>query len=320
MTDKSAVDDVIVADSNWSATMRTIVIRLAIGLPSILVSQVAFSQAQITEPSAEYLLTTAVSTDEFPRKTLGVKGAKYSSLPLDLLRKRQEKQAVFQPKNDLLLQRKFADSESSKALYSFRSRIEEIMMPVIPRDLEGGLPLVSAKCTGSDCNPSVVKKLREVSRTTCEDAVLRYAVNRDSEQLRKQYIANCLSQDLWSQTAQQPKDWGDVLKAAVGLSVHHEDGVPDITCSGVIVQPGVLLTAKHCFFDPSLGQPLPEWDAVLRGDMELHSDLGRLTVRCLDGPVMVGRWRVTECQSSQPQFDLPNDWVVLAIDGLERHH
>jgi len=182
-------------------------------------------------------------------------------------------------------------------------------MPVLPDiNLEGDGPVILPKGDPEkDWKKSGgLKKARD----SCSDAATAYIPVRDEPATpqRAAYFGECLEEEL-------PTNFADVAKASVGLTVKGSDMV---FCSGVLVEPGVLVTAKHCFFDPDIPHQAHEnWDRLKNGEVELVSDLGRLAVICRQAGDASVEAAVIGCAHKQyAAFDLEEDWVVLHVPKL----
>lgn len=99
----------------------------------------------------------------------------------------------------------------------------------------------------------------------CTAAVRNYAVSMHDATFREAYAKACLDDKL-------PPEFAEIDLAAAGVRVI---GTSQPFCSGVIIRPGVFLTAKHCFFNAGNGAKRYEWEQLEQGKIELVSGLAK---------------------------------------------
>jgi hypothetical protein len=199
------------------------------------------------------------------------------------------------------------DDEGTRKI-SIRGRADMTMpvMPVWPG--EGHEPVIPVPGdTGKEPRGSISPG---EARDICGDAAAAYIPVREKPATpqRAAYFAACLEEQL-------PANLTDVAKASIGLSIR---GSTTIFCSGVLVEPGVLITAKHCFFDAAVPHlEHKKWDRLKEGEVEMVSDLGRLAVTCRQTGDTGVDATVIDCAYKQyGAFGLVDDLVVLHVPTL----
>ena len=133
--------------------------------------------------------------------------------------------------------------------------------------------------------------------------------NTGPSPVRDAYAQACLSSQL-------PADTEAVSNAAVAL---RRTGGASPFCSGVIVEPGVLLTARHCLFSPEGGGTTQYWSYLAQARLEIVTAGGAVyRVACATSDAEKKSPSVISCaaRSSTSKFGVDSDFLVLNIVGL----
>lgn len=144
---------------------------------------------------------------------------------------------------------------------------------------------------------------------SCTTAVRNYSVDMQDLALREAYAKACLENKL-------PDGLADIDLASAGIRVV---GSAKPFCSGVIIRPGVFLTARHCFFNPGNGTKRYEWELLEQGKLEVVSGLARahkLACAATDQDRKTPAVTLCSARSARTGFDIDEDKIVLNIPSL----
>lgn len=153
----------------------------------------------------------------------------------------------------------------------------------------------------------------ETDRRQCAKAVEAYISDRvdKNSPAKPAYVRDCLADKL-------PTFANDAERTAVSLRRSGSSTSP--FCSGVIVEPGVLLTARHCLFSPDGGGATVMWTQLEAGTLEIITgETKTYRVRCAESEADKKSTQVALCAErvSRQRFDIDKDYIVLNIEGLE---